>query len=551
MADTLRDLVIRLGFDVNTTALPQIDAQMGNVTQKATMMDKALGSAFGRFAGPAALAGGAYKGISMVTSALVDAGDASVEFGKQMASVQTLLPGQDERVKQLGDGITDLAKKYGRSTADIASGTYEVISAFGDTKDTLESVEVTLQGAIAGNTDLANAQQLVNATTQAYGDTSLKTQRHVMDMAAQMQDLGLGKIPEFATRMGMVTGAAKMMNVSMEELFGVVGRAAGVTGTTAESITQLHATLTALMSPTETMKKAFKSIFPAEGVKNIEELIGKKGLVNTLTLLADKTDHSAAALRKMFGPSEAVGFISQMTTTLKKETIAYTEANRTAYDVVATGARAAAGGLNKTGTELAKLDEQFTATSKNMGARLAPMLISFKQFSLGAINALSDVEMALEELVAGKNKKPGQVSAMNMGQTVVQGLGFLGNVAGGLTTDLLPEFLGGGKGFTSGAENTLRQAKALVHQMNGESELQAGGGARGRSRGGNAPLALSTGERAYREVSNQITQTNTINLTLPEGSDAEAFASAFDRAAQRNADALARDVRTAASGDSP
>ena len=550
MADTLRDLVIRLGFDVNTTALPQIDAQMDKVTQKATLMDEALESAFGKIAGPAALAGGAYEGISMVTSALVEAGDASVEFGKQMASVQTLLPGQDARVKELGDGITELAKKYGRSTADIASGTYEVISAFGDTKDTLKSVEVTLQGAIAGNTDLANAQELVNATTQAYGDTSLKTQQHIMDMAAQMQNLGLGKIPEFAMRMGMVTGSATMMNVSMEELFGVVGRAAGVTGTTAESITQLHATLTALMNPTADMKKAFKTIFPTEGVKNIEELIGKKGLVNTLTLLADKTDHSAAALKKMFGPAEAVGFISQMTTTLKNETIAYTEANRTAYDVVATGARSAAGGLNKTGTELAKLDEQFTAASKNMGARLAPMQVAFKQFSLGAINALSDVENAMEELVAGKNKKPGQVSAMGMGQTVVQGLGFLGNVAGGIATDILPQSLGGGAGFTSGANRTIEEARQLYDRLNGVDALQTGAAARSRGTG-ETPLALSSAGRAVRDVTNQITQTNTINLTLPEGADAQQFADAFDRAARKQADALARNVQTAASGDSP
>ena len=551
MADTLRDLVIRLGFDVNTSAIPQVDEQLNKATRTAGTFDKAMGSAFARFAGPAALAGVAYKGIGMVTNALEAAGDASVEFGKQMASVQTLLPNQDSRVKQLGDDITTLAQKYGRSTADIAAGTYEVISAFGDTKDTMKSVEITLQGAIAGNTDLANAQQLVNATTEAYGDTSVKTQRHIMDMAAQMQNLGLGKIPEFASRMGMVTGSAKMMNVSMEELFGVVGRSAGVTGTTAESITQLHATLTALMNPTADMKKAFKTIFPAEGVKNIEELIGKKGLVNTLTLLADKTDHSAAALKKMFGPAEAVGFISQMTTTLKNETIAYTEANRTAYDVVAQGARSAAGGLNKTGTELAKLDEQFTAASKNMGARLAPMQIAFKQFSLGAIQSLSDVESAMEKLVAGKNEKPGEVSAMGLGQTVVQGLGFLGNVAGGIATDILPQALGGGAGFTSGANRTIQDARQLVDRLNGGNGLQEGAGAQRRNRIGEAPVALNAGGKAFRDVSTQINQTNTINLTLPEGADAQQFADAFDRAARKNADALARNVQSAASGDSP
>lgn len=541
MADTLRDLVIRLGFDVNTTALPQIDAQMGKVTQKATMMDKALGSAFGRFAGPAALAGGAFKGISMVTSALVDAGDASVEFGKQMASVQTLLPGQDGRVKELGDGITDLAKKYGRSTADIASGTYEVISAFGDTKDTLKSVEVTLQGAIAGNTDLANAQQLVNATTQAYGDTSLKTQRHVMDMAAQMQNLGLGKIPEFATRMGMVTGSAKMMNVSMEELFGVVGRAAGVTGTTAESITQLHATLTALMNPTADMKKAFKTIFPTEGVKNIEELIGKKGLVNTLTLLADKTDHSAAALKKMFGPSEAVGFISQMTTTLKNETIAYTEANRTAYDVVATGARSAAGGLNKTGTELAKLDEQFTAASKKMGARLAPAQLAWAELKVTAIGALDAITERIEK--ESGPVQDGDSTILRMQKQTKIGRSAFFEGLGAAAAMKASSLSGDEKGAAAIRDAWSRRRDELLDQ--GDPQRRAMKELQRQS------VLDETATRQSKEGAKAYVTGNTFTFTLPAGADAKQYGDAVEDAITATSKQLAWNVQLAASGDSP
>lgn len=545
MADTLRDLVIRLGFDVNTSAIPQVDAQLNKATRSAGTFDKAMGSAFMRFAGPAAIAGTAFKGIGAVTNALESAADASVEFGKQMASVQTLLPGNDDRVKQLGDDITKLAEKYGRSTADIASGTYEVISAFGDTKDTMKSVEITLQGAIAGNTDLANAQQLVNATTQAYGDTSLETQRHIMDMAALMQNLGLGKIPEFASRLGMVTGSAKLMNVSMDELYGVVGRAAGVTGTTAESITQLHATLTALMNPTADMKKAFKTIFPAEGVKNIEQLIGKKGLINTLTLLADKTDHSAAALKKMFGPAEAIGFVSQMTTVLKNDALSFTEQNRKAVGLVEEGARSAAGGLNKTGTELAKLDEQFNATSKRMGARLGGLSIMWKEFQLAGVGALDAITARMEKEAGPVGDNDSGLLTMQkqtkMGRSAFfEGLGAAGALAVAKAT---------------GDEAGAREIRESWHRRR-EQILDEGDPQRRQMKQLERQAIMDQSATRQAKVGAQaIISGNTFTFTLPPGADAKEYAASVNDALDVQGRNLAKqmgwNVQSAASGDSP
>jgi len=547
MADTLRDLVIRLGFDVNTSTLPQIDRQLAGVTNQAGKMDKALGGAFARFAGPAALAAGGFKGLSMVKDTLVEAGDAAVEFGRDMGAIQTFAGKDPGRVNELRKNIQDLSVATGKSSKEIAAAVNDVLQAFDDTGDTMKLAEIATRGATASGTDARTAFDLLSTTMLQFGKSGAGAAKETMDMAFAMRQFGKVEIAQMAHGLGEVASSMKEIGGTEKELFAIIGTTAGITGPVDQVFTQLGSVITALKTPTKELQKVYKDL----GITSIESAVQQDGLFGVMQKIQRASGGSIEAFAKLVPDVRAGRLFTPLTTTLAGR---YAEAVKRV--ATSTGAAAEAdklfrGGLNKTGTELDQLDKKYQTISENMGTRLAPVQLAFKKFSVSAIGSLSDVEGALEELVSGKNKNPGEVTPMGVGQTVVQGVGFLGNVAGGLATDLLPEFLGGGRGFTSGAENTLRQAQALVHRMNGDSELQAGGGARGRSRGGDAPLALSTGERAYREVSNQITQTNTINLTLPEGADAEAFASAFDRAAQRNADALARDVRTAASGDSP
>ena len=546
MADTLRDLVIRLGFDVNTSAIPQVDAQLKMATADAGKFDKAIGGAFARFAGPAALGAAAFRGIGLVKDTLSEAGDAAVEFGRNMASIQTLLPNDQGRVVQLRTQIQDLAKATGKSSAEIAAAVNDVLQTFDDSADTMRLAELATRGATASGTDARTAFDLLSTSMLQFGKNGAGAAKETMDMAFAMRQFGKVEVAQMAQGMGIVAGNMKELGGTEKELFAIIGATAGITGPVEESFTQLSSIMTALKTPTKDLAKLYKEL----GITSIKTAVEQEGLVPLLNRIREHTDGSVESLAKLIPDVRAGRMFGPLTSGLAGR---YAEAMQRVAK--STGAAAEAdeafrGGLNKTGTELDVLDARYKTVSENMGTRLAPMQLAFKQFSVDAIEALAAVETAMEKLVAGKNEKPGEVSAMGMGQTVVQGLGFLGNVAGGIATDILPQALGGGAGFTSGADRTIQEARQLVDRLNGGNGLAQGAGAQRRG-SGDAPVALNAGGKAFRDVSTQINQTNTINLTLPEGADAQQFADAFDRAARKNADALARNVQSAASGDSP
>jgi len=63
---------------------------------------------------------------------------ASLDFNKGMANVATLIPGNVARVDELKKAVQDLAVDVGASTSDLSDGLYQVISAFGDTADSVK-----------------------------------------------------------------------------------------------------------------------------------------------------------------------------------------------------------------------------------------------------------------------------------------------------------------------------------------------------------------------------------------------------------------------------
>lgn len=174
---------------------------------------------------------------------------ASTDLNAAMANVATLIPNNVERVKELKSAVQDLAVDFGKSTGDLTGGLYQVISAFGDTNDTVKVLEINARAATAGLATTLDAINLTSAVTKGYGDTSAAAVQHVSDLAFQTVKLGATTFPELAASIGRVTPLAAALRVTQEELFGVMATGSGVTGTVAEVSTQLRGVLQSLMAP--------------------------------------------------------------------------------------------------------------------------------------------------------------------------------------------------------------------------------------------------------------------------------------------------------------
>ena len=191
-----------------------------------------------------------------VTAPLLGIGAAaiksSVDLNSMMGNIQSLGLSQD-RVVGLKSSVQDLAIEMGKGTDDMADGLYQVVSAFGDTSDSVDILKNAAKTGAAGLATTTDALNLLATVTKGYGDESLDAQKKVSDLAFQTVNLGQTTFPELAASMGKVVPLASALGVSQEELFAQMATLTGVTGTAAEVTTQLRATYQAILSPTKDM----------------------------------------------------------------------------------------------------------------------------------------------------------------------------------------------------------------------------------------------------------------------------------------------------------
>lgn len=229
--------------------------------------------------------------------------DQSVQFGDSIGRIGTLIPGQRERIDSLRDTITDMAVQNGKDLNDIAGGAFDVISAFGDMEGETEGrLKAVTQAAIAGGSSTSEALSLLSAVTKSYGDTSAEALTKASDLAFMTNVLGQTTFPEMAASMGKVLPLTSKMAVSQEEVFAAMASLTGVTGNTAEVSTQLAATMSALIKPTDTMKKTVESL----GFASVSAMVKERGLSGALGVLADAAGGSEEMVGQLFGSKEAM-----------------------------------------------------------------------------------------------------------------------------------------------------------------------------------------------------------------------------------------------------
>ena len=227
-----------------------------------------------------------------VTVPIVAAGVAAFKFSNDfnagMANVASLIPGNTTRVQELGESVKQLSIDTGQSTGTMTDGLYNVVSAFGDTADTVGILEANARAAVAGVSSVTDAINLTSAVTKSYGDTSAQAVKHAADLGIMAVRLGQTTFPELAASVGRVTPVTRELGVSQEELFATFATLTGVTGGAAEVSTQLRGALQALQTPTESVTSLFADLGVESGAALIEQL-GLQGAIDALTAAANAT----------------------------------------------------------------------------------------------------------------------------------------------------------------------------------------------------------------------------------------------------------------------
>lgn len=251
--------------------------------------------------GKAALVGTA-AAFTTVAAASGMAVNQAAEYQAQMQNVGTLLDGDvNGKLQSMSKELKQVSIDTGAATSDLTDGLYQVVSAFGESEESVKQLEIAAKAAKAGNATTADSVNLLSAVTKGYGDTSAEAMQKASDLAFMTVKLGQTSFPELASSMGQVIPLASTLKVSQEELFGAMSTLTGVTGGTAEVTTQLKATMQSFLSPSSEMEKALKGMGYASGAAALES----EGLGGILSKLMESVDGDTVAFANLFSSVEA------------------------------------------------------------------------------------------------------------------------------------------------------------------------------------------------------------------------------------------------------
>ena len=364
-------------FDAGTIeAVLRLRDEFTGVAKRVATQAQTLGTRFTNV-GQRARAVGA--GLTAgVTLPLVGIGTAAVKastnLNASMAEIATLIPGNTERVKALKGSVQDLAIATGQGTADMAGGLYQVISAVGDTQDTVKILEINARAATAGLSTTSEAIQLTSAVTKGYGDTSSAAFQQVSDLAFQAVKLGQTTFPELAGSIGRVVPLSAELQVSQEELFGVMATGTGVTGGAAEVSTQLRGVLQSLLSPTAGMTTLLASM----GLESGKALIEQQGLQGAIDTVVGAAARAGAPLQdyvsSIEGQTLALALAGPQADTFTEKLAAMQTATGTTDQAFGE----ITGGINAAGFQFKQLWREVTVAAQRFGDELIPQLVKLK-----------------------------------------------------------------------------------------------------------------------------------------------------------------------------
>lgn len=330
-------------------------------------------------------------GLTMgVTLPMIGVGIAATkmatDYNASLANIASLGVPTD-RIDEFKGAIQDMAIEVGKMPEDLAAGMYQVVSAFGDSADSLAILNTNARAAAAGLATTTEAINLTSAVTKGYGDTSAVAVQHAADLAFETVKLGQTTFPELAASIGLVTPLAASLGVAQEELFGVMATGTGVTGTASQVATQLRGVLQALMSPTKGMTELLASMGYESGQAMLEQL-GLQGTIDTLVkAAADSGVPLQNYISSIEGQTLALSLAGEQSATFTAKLEAMTDVSGAVDEAF----QAQTEGINATGFQMQQVQAKVTVLSQKLGDGLAPAILKILDKAQPMIDWLIDL----------------------------------------------------------------------------------------------------------------------------------------------------------------
>lgn len=280
------------------TGLSKVNGDLKRLEQTTLKTSTVLSGAVGALTG---LVGGfaALNVVRAVTSNFL-------EFEAALTEVKTILPDVAEGSEDLSDSLVRASSQFGTTAAAQAKSFYQIISA--GIEDTTEANEVLIasnQLAIGGLTQTADAVRIITGALNVYGD-EVGSASDVSDSLFQTVKLGVTRVEELASSLGLVLPVAKQAGVSFDEINAAVATLTKRSVPTSLAVTQIRSLLAAVAKNASRAEKVLgKDLAPAFS----EAALRSKGLVGFLKDLQVATGGNTKTLFELIGRIEGVNAV--------------------------------------------------------------------------------------------------------------------------------------------------------------------------------------------------------------------------------------------------
>lgn len=239
------------------------------------------------------------RALNSVRTAVEDSFQGFINFNRSIALIQTI---STDPLETLAKDVRQLSDEFNAPVLDVARAKYEILSnGFISAAESTTVLTAALKFAKVGISDVTQAADLISTTLNAYSKSADEAE---VISAKLFKTIELGRVigSELATSFGRVAPIAHEVGVSENEVLAAFSSITIGGVKASEAATQIRASLTALLKPSNAMKEALRDL----GVETGEQAIAAFGYQGALKALIDTTDGTTTAISKLFPNVRAI-----------------------------------------------------------------------------------------------------------------------------------------------------------------------------------------------------------------------------------------------------
>lgn len=241
----------------------------------------------------AGMAGLGVAGVYAFTKVM----QSTVRYEDSLTKIGALTDTSARQTRRWGDELLDWSGKVGKTPQELAEGLYFIASSGLKGAKAMDALKISSKAAFAGLGDTKTIADYVTSAIGAYGSKVMDATKAVDILTAAVAK-GKGEPEEYARGLGMISGTASALDISLGQVVGAVS-ALSIKLPVADSITALNNVLMASIKPTREGAAALDAV--GWSYNELRKSFAERGILPTLQSIDKAFGGNVETMGRVFG----------------------------------------------------------------------------------------------------------------------------------------------------------------------------------------------------------------------------------------------------------